>query len=71
MIDKEKLLCIAKDILGNEKIEIDTDMKDVSEWDSLAHVMLIAAVAENFDIFISMDDAAEICCLGDFLKYGK
>ena len=71
MIDKEKLLCIAKDILGNEKIEIDTDMKDVSEWDSLAHVMLIAAVAEKFYIFFSMADAAGICCFGGFFKYGK
>ncbi|MCI9486915.1 MAG: acyl carrier protein [Lachnospiraceae bacterium] len=71
MIEKEKLLCIAKDILGTEKIEMDTDMKDVGKWDSLAHVMLIAAVVENFGVFISVDDAAKIRCLGDFLKYGK
>ncbi len=39
-----------------EKIMEETSMDDIPEWDSLAHVSLVSAIEEEFDINMSMDE---------------
>lgn len=41
------------------------------EWDSLAHVRLIAALEEKFDVIISVDDQVEMLnveLIGDIVR---
>lgn len=69
MIDERKLVEIARELIGCEEIDMETDRKSVDGWDSLAHVMLIAAVAEAFGVNVPVDDVSKVCCLKDFKKY--
>ena len=71
MINEEKLLEIAKEILDNNEVKLDTKKEEIETWDSLAHVMLIASVAEGFGIDVPANQMSEITCLRDFLKYEK
>ncbi len=71
MIDEAKLIKLAREIIGDEGLELETNKEEIDKWDSLAHVMLIAAVEENFGISIPIENVSEICCLKDFEKYEK
>ena len=69
MIDEMKLVKIARELIGCDNIDMETKRETVEEWDSLTHVMLIAAVAEDLNIRIPVEETAKIQCLGDFIKY--
>ena len=43
-------------------------MVDVEEWDSLAHVMLIGELEEQFGISIPVEDAVEIDGVRELLE---
>ena len=42
------------------RITVETTPADVEEWDSLAHINLLAAVESSFGVHFSADDMAEI-----------
>lgn len=42
------------------RITVETTPADVEEWDSLAHINLLAAVESSFGVRFSADDMAEI-----------
>lgn len=44
----------------NLRIDADTTPADIEEWDSLAHINLLALVEAEFGIRFSADDMAEI-----------
>lgn len=71
MHNETKLLEIAKNFFEENDITIDTRREEVEGWDSLAHVMLISAVAEDLGIKVPIEESEKIKCLKDVLKYEK
>lgn len=59
---KEKIIELMETILNVPKgtITESTKMKDVEQWDSLAHVMLIGELENQLGIVIPMDEIIEI-----------
>jgi len=66
---REKLLETAKQILKVNSIDLYKNRHDISEWDSLAHIQLVASIEEEFNLSIPFEEVANINCLADFLKY--
>lgn len=58
-IDK-KLESILKDTFQKESINLEANMDEVPEWDSLKHIQLIMAIEEGFNITIDFTDAIEM-----------
>jgi acyl carrier protein len=42
-----------------------TSRRDVPKWDSLQHLALVAAIEEQFDIALSMDEMVEMRSVKD------
>lgn len=70
MNKREELIEILADILDVEVEEIDVakELNDYDEWDSLAHVQVVAAIIEDLDIDLSIEETTEFVTIGDFLK---
>ena len=68
---EEKIIQLASEILNapQSELTIDSSMDTVDNWDSLAHIQLIAEIEDEFKISIPFEDVAEITSLKDFLKY--
>jgi acyl carrier protein len=49
-------------------ITIDTQIADVEEWDSLAHVMIIGELEERLGVSIPLDDAIELTCVRELFE---
>ena len=71
MNNEDLLLQIACDLFDTHYITLDTPREDVENWDSLAHVMLIATFAEKFKISIPIEKANGIERLRDLMDYAK
>ena len=52
-----KLEKILKKVFKTEKINLESSIYDISEWDSLTHIQLINAIDEEFEIEIELNDA--------------
>ena len=52
-----KLEKILKKVFKIEKINLESSMEDISEWDSFAHIQLIISLQEDFKIKIPFNDA--------------
>jgi len=52
-----KLEEILKKVFKTEKINLESSIYDISEWDSLTHIQLINAIDEEFEIEIELNDA--------------
>lgn len=52
----EKLVAIFQDVFDDKNITINekTTAADIEDWDSLAHIMLLSAVEDEFDIKLDM-----------------
>ena len=46
-------------------VSLATSRRDVPKWDSLQHVALVAAIEQQFDILLSMDEMVEIRSVKD------
>jgi acyl carrier protein len=55
-IDK-KLEELLKKVFKIQKINLESSIEDISEWDSLTHTQLILAIEKEFKIKIRFDDA--------------
>jgi acyl carrier protein len=68
---EEKLIQIATNVLDikQENISLNSSREDIDEWDSLAHLNLIAEIEEQFGVKIPFEEIHEIRKLSDFLKY--
>ncbi len=66
---KEICLLVA-DILGIEAdaVSPDTGPLTVSEWDSLNHMRLVAAVEETYVVQFSTDEITNLLSVGDFVS---
>jgi acyl carrier protein len=59
---QDKLQQIFSDALGLKPAAVTDDLKyaEVPEWDSVAHMALIAAIEEGFDIMIDAEDVIDM-----------
>ena len=52
-----KLEEILKKVFKIEKINLEGSIEDISEWDSFAHIQLINAIEDEFEIEIKFNDS--------------
>ena len=62
MDNNEKLRQIFADSLGIsiEKVVDSLEYNSIPEWDSVAHMALIAAIDKSFDIMLDTDDVIDM-----------
>lgn len=67
---KEKVIALIEETLLVQPgtITEETQISDVEEWDSLAHVLIIGELDEKLGISIPLDEAIEMTCVKDILK---
>lgn len=53
---EKKLINKIKTITNNNKINIDSNQENTSEWDSLAYMSIVSMVEKEFKIEISFDN---------------
>lgn len=60
---------IFREVFENAKLEInkETSAQTIDNWDSLNHVMLIAAIESEFNISFELDEMIEFKNVGDIL----
>lgn len=68
---EDKILEIASKVLGLSKdsLTIESNRDDIYEWDSLAHLNLIAKIEEELNIIVPFEEIENIYYLKDFLEY--
>ncbi len=54
-----------RDITG---LDENTSAKDIREWDSLKHIMLITAIEKEFGIRFGLDDMLNMRTFGDICR---
>jgi len=61
-MNEQKLKNAFKDALeiSDELINNDLEYNGIKEWDSVAHMALIAAIEQEFDIMIDTDDVIDL-----------
>lgn len=66
----EQILTLIEELLKLPEgtVTPDTEIADVEEWDSLAHVMIIGEMEEKLGINISLEDAVEITSVSELLE---
>lgn len=64
-----KLLPVFKDVFDDCSIKIDdsTTSKDIMGWDSLMHIQLIAAIQDEFQVELSIEDAVNMKNVGEMV----
>ena len=71
-IDKE-LEIVMKDVFQIKKINLEANMLEIPEWDSLKHIQLIMTIEEKFNITIDFTDSIEMTSIpiikNKILKY--
>lgn len=64
----EKLAGVFEEVFGSPvELREDTTAADVEDWDSIAHVTLILASEEEFDIRFDSSEIANASDVGDFV----
>ncbi len=65
-----KLKDIFQNIFEDDKIELTDDLsaKDVENWDSLTHMILITEVEEKFEIKFSLKDLNQLEDVGNLIQ---
>lgn len=59
--DVNRLLVIFRETLDNDDISFEEDsLEPIEDWDSLAHVQLMLAIEEAFDVTLSTDEMAKM-----------
>ena len=56
----EKLENLLKETFQIEKINLESSMDDIPEWDSFKHIELIIAIEEKFKIKLEYTDTTEM-----------
>ncbi|MDQ6666513.1 MAG: acyl carrier protein [Acidobacteriota bacterium] len=58
---------VFQEIFDDDAMEVNNESsaKTMPEWDSLAHVRLIIALEEEFDIKFTTHEVVQMACVGD------
>jgi acyl carrier protein len=56
----ERLENLLKETFQIEKIDLESSMDDIPEWDSFKHIELIIAIEEKFKIQLEYTDTTEM-----------
>jgi len=69
----EKIIALIEDVLKvpGGAITEDTQIADVEEWDSLAHVAIIGELEEKLGIAVPLEEALEITSVRELLELCK
>ncbi len=59
-MNRDKLLHTFAEALGVESVPMDLQYNTISEWDSVAHLVLIAAIESTFDVMLDTDDIIDM-----------
>jgi acyl carrier protein len=62
------IMATALEIPANS-ISESTTMEDIEEWDSLGHVHIMVALEQAFDLYMDVDDFAELDSVPAILRY--
>jgi citrate synthase len=62
------IMATALEISG-EAIKEDSTMADIEEWDSLGHVHIMVALEQAFDLYMDVEDFAELDSVPAILQY--
>ena len=67
----DELKAVVADVLcvEDKNLTPDSGRDNLAQWDSLAHLQIIAGVEERFGVKIPFEDVALIRCIHDFEKY--
>ena len=67
---KEQIIALVEELLKVPAgtITEDTQVEDVEQWDSLAHVMIIGELEDRLGISIPLDEAIEIGSMKELLE---
>lgn len=70
MAKQQEIIALIEELLKVPAgtITVDTQIADVEEWDSLAHVMIIGELETQLDISIPLDDAIELTSVKELLE---
>lgn len=62
MNNTEKLISVFSESLGIDKSKVTADLEysTIAEWDSVAHMALVAEIDDQFDIMLDTDDVIEL-----------
>jgi len=77
MMNEQQLLdqiqSIFRDVFDDENLTItkDTTNEDIEEWDSLAHVQIIAILCKEYKMKLSIEEMGEIDSVGKILEVIK
>ena len=71
MKNLEKLVEIMSPLLKipPDRIDLNTQAEDLAAWDSLAHVNLMMAIEQNFDLMLEVEDFQNLVSVKAILEY--
>ena len=66
----EEIRPIFVEVLGDEARSITekTSATDVEGWDSFAHITIVVAVEEKYNISFTTEELGQMTCVGDFIN---
>ena len=66
----DRLSRVFQDVFNNERLQLSDGMtfKDIAGWDSAAHIMLITALEQEFNIKFSIRDVMSMNTVGAIRK---
>ncbi len=66
MNNQEKLVAVFVDALGisAEDVQDELTYNTIKEWDSTAHMILVAEMEDSFDIMLDTDDIIDMSSVG-------
>jgi|TARA_B100001093_G_scaffold171299_1_gene164153 acyl carrier protein len=68
-IDEKNLLKILKKIFKNSKnLSVNSKSKDIQNWDSMNHIMMIMEVNKYYKINIKLEDSVKIDSIKKLIK---
>lgn len=69
--DKNSILKIARSIFKNKNINLNSNINNVSNWDSINHVKFICEIQKKFKVNVSFEQTIAISSISDLIKLLK
>jgi acyl carrier protein len=68
MNSKDFLLAIQEELEIETKLNLDTDLKQLDEWDSMTAMLLIGYVSNEFNVTLTADDLKDITTVNSLVE---